>query len=783
VEGAVKANGTAGPERGADFIRAMVDDDMATGRFGGRVITRFPPEPNGYLHIGHAKAICLDFGIAAEYGGRCHLRMDDTNPETEDVAYVNAIIRDIRWLGFDWSEHLYYASDYFEQFFDFAVGLIRKGLAYVDSSTEDEIREFRGTVTEPGRPTRFRDRSVEVNLDLFIRMRNGEFPDGSHVLRARIDLGSRNMLMRDPVLYRIRHATHYRRGDTWCIYPLYDYAHPLEDAIECVTHSLCTLEFENNRELYDWVVENCDVKCRPYQTEFARLELDYMMTSKRKTLRLVEAGHVTGWDDPRLPTLAGLRRRGVTPEAIRALVDLVGVARTNSRVDIAKLDYAIRDDLNQRAPRVLCVLDPLRVVITNYAEGETETFDAPSWPHDVPREGSRPLPFSRVLYIDREDFMEEPPRGFHRLAPGREVRLRYACIIRCDDVVKDDTGEIIELRCSYDPATRGGSAPDGRTVKGTIHWVSAAHSLPCEVRLYDRLFATPEPEAGEDGNVTGALNPESLVVMRGARIEPSVANDPAGSHYQFERLGYFVSDAVDSKPGGLVFNRTVTLRDTSKRIAAGEPADAGGRPKRDRPAPDRAIVSPARERTRGPQEQARYRSLLDVYGLGEDEASILARETGTASFFEAAVREWPGTNRGAAGRPLANWIINELPRELAGRTLEVLPFGPREFAGLVALAEAGALNSSAAREVLAEMARSGDEPAALVDRMGLRQVSDEAALGPVIDAVLEANGAKVADYRSGRTGLIGFFMGQVMARSGGRANPEVARRLLLERLG
>jgi glutaminyl-tRNA synthetase len=783
VSGAAKANELAGPKAGTDFVRAMVEEDLASGRFGGRVITRFPPEPNGYLHIGHAKAICLDFGIAAEYGGRCHLRMDDTNPETEDVAYVNAIIRDIRWLGFDWDEHLYYASDYFEQFYDFAVGLIRKGLAYVDSSTEDEIREFRGTVTEPGRPTRNRGRGIEENLDLFARMRAGEFADGAHVLRARIDLASPNMLMRDPVLYRIRHASHYRRGDTWCIYPLYDYAHPLEDAIECVTHSLCTLEFENNRELYDWVVENCDVKCRPYQTEFARLELDYMMTSKRKTLRLVEAGHVTGWDDPRLPTIAGLRRRGVTPEAIRALVDLVGIARTNSRVDIAKLDYAIRDDLNQRAPRVLCVLDPLRVVITNYPEGQTETFEAPLWPHDVGREGTRPLPFSRVLYIDRADFMESPPPGFHRLAPGREVRLRYACIIRCDEAIRDGTGEIIELRCSYDPATRGGSSPDGRTVKGTIHWVSAEHSLPCEVRLYDRLFTSPEPESGEDGDVTRFLNPESLVVRDGARIEPSVANDPAGSHYQFERLGYFVSDAVDSKPGALVYNRTVTLRDTWKRIAAGESADVEGRPKRERPAPDRTAAPPPRERTRDPREESKYRSLLEVYGLGDDEASILARDDATAAFFEAAFREWAGPDRATAGRPLANWIINELPRELGGRPLDALPFGPRELAGLVELTAAGSLNSSAAREVLAEMARAGGEPAALMDRLGLSQISDEAALGPVVDAVLEAHASRVADYRKGRTGLIGFFMGQVMARSGGRANPGIAKRLLLEKLG
>ena len=554
--------------QGRDFIRAMVERDQQTGKYGARVETRFPPEPNGYMHIGHAKSCCLNFGLAREHGGVCHLRFDDTNPETEDMKYVEAFQEDVRWLGFDWGEHLYFASDYFEQLYDYAVRLIETGKAYVDSSSEDEIREGRGTVTAPGRNSKFRGRSVEENLDLFERMKNGEFPNGAHVLRAKIDMAHPNMLMRDPILYRIRHASHYRRGDRWCIYPLYDFTHCLSDAIEDITHSLCTLEFKDNNELYEWVLDAVEIpRPRTEQTEFARLNLDYMVLSKRKLMELVRQGRVTGWGDPRMPTIAGLRRRGVTPEAIRKFCDLVGVAKTDSRVDIEKLEYCIRDDLNTRAPRVLCVLRPLKVTITNYPEGQVEELEAPYWPHDVPKEGSRRLPFSGTLYIERDDFMEDPPRKFFRLAPGREVRLRYGYFVTCTDIVKNDAGEVVELLCTYDPTTRGGDAPDGRKVKGTIHWVSAEHSLPCEVRLYDRLFAVSDPDDVEDGqNFTANLNADSLVTLSDSRIEPSVAEDPPGSRYQFERQGYFVSDIVDSKAGTLVFNRTVTLRDTWAKI-------------------------------------------------------------------------------------------------------------------------------------------------------------------------------------------------------------------------
>ena len=556
-------------DRGLDFIRAMVSRDVAAGKWGGRVATRFPPEPNGFAHIGHAKSICLNFGLAEEFGGTCNLRFDDTNPLTEEQQYVEAFKDDVRWLGFDWDDREYYASDYFEQLYEFAVILIRKGRAYVDSESEEAIRLARGTVTRPGTASPYRSRTVEENLDLFRRMRAGEFPDGAHVLRAKIDMASANMLMRDPLLFRIRHASHYRQGDAWCLYPLYDFTHCLSDAIEKITHSLCTLEFSDNRAVYDWIVHEVGIPDPPEQTEFARLNLDYTVLSKRKLVRLVRDGIVAGWDDPRMPTIAGLRRRGVTPEAIRAFVDMVGVARVDSRVDIGKLEHAIRDDLNLQVPRVLCVLKPLMVVIDNYPEGQVEELDAPYYPHDVPKEGTRLLPFSRVLYIERDDFMEDPPKKFFRLAPGREVRLRYGYFITCTDVVKDASGHVVELRCTYDPATRGGDAPDGRKVKGTIHWVSAERSVRAEVRLYDRLFTQPDPDdVPDDQDFMASLNPESLVVLDDARIEPSVAHAPPGTRYQFERQGYFVSDALDSKPGALVFNRTVPLRDTWAKIVA-----------------------------------------------------------------------------------------------------------------------------------------------------------------------------------------------------------------------
>jgi glutaminyl-tRNA synthetase len=548
------------PTPSLDFIRARVAEDVKSDKNDGRVHTRFPPEPNGYLHIGHAKSICLNFGVAAENNGLCNLRFDDTNPSKETVEYEESIQRDVRWLGFDWEDRMFYASDYFQQLYDYAVHLIKDGKAYVDSLSADEIREHRGTLTAPGKESPYRDRPVEENLRLFEQMRNGVFEDGTHVLRAKIDMTSGNINMRDPVMYRIMHVSHYRQGSKWVLYPMYDYAHPISDALERITHSLCTLEFEDHRPLYDWFLENLPVPARPVQIEFARLNLSYTVLSKRKLLTLVNEKAVRGWDDPRMPTLSGLRRRGYTPEAIRKFCDAIGVAKRDAIVDVAQLEHAIRDDLNKRSPRVMAVLRPLRVVIENYPQNETEELDAVNNPED-PAAGTRKVPFSRVLYIEQDDFLESPPKQFFRLAPGREVRLRYAYFITCKEVVKDGSGNVVELRCTYDPATRGGDAPAGRpSPKATLHWVSAAHALPVEVRLYDRLFNEERPDNDSP------INPDSLQVLTASQVEPSLKNAKHLDRFQFERQGYFCLD-LDSKPDALVFNRTVTLRDTWAKIA------------------------------------------------------------------------------------------------------------------------------------------------------------------------------------------------------------------------
>jgi glutaminyl-tRNA synthetase len=768
-----------------DFIRAKVAEDLRTDKYGGRVATRFPPEPNGFLHIGHAKAICLNFGIALENeGGTCNLRFDDTNPVTEEEKYARAIQHDIRWLGFDWEDRLYYASDYFDKFYAYAVKLVEDGKAYVDSLNEQQIREYRGTVTERGREGPYRSRSVEENLDLLERMRAGEFEDGAHVLRAKIDMASPNMLMRDPLLYRIRHAHHYRAGDRWCIYPMYDFAHCLEDAIEHITHSLCSLEFKDNRELYDWVLREVGIPNPPEQTEFARLDLDYTVLSKRKLIRLVAEGYVAGWDDPRMPTLAGLRRRGVTPEAIRTFCDMIGVARVDSRVDVGKLEFCIRDDLNQRVPRVMCVLRPLRVVITNYPEERVEWLDAPYYPHDVPKEGSRKVPFSRVLYIEREDFEERPHHKFFRLAPGREVRLRYGYFIRCDEVVKDPvSGEVTELLCSYDPATKGGGAPDGRKVKGTIHWVSAEHSLPAEIRLYDRLFTVPDPDDPKHGeDFTSNLNPHSLITLCDSRVEPSVANDPAGTRYQFERQGYFCSDVVESSSDHLVFNRTISLRDTWAKIAAEEAEksssarsdkqeakrDAGTSPART-PKPKRARVGTPEHAKR----KARYRQL----GLGAGEARVLADNRALAEFFDAVLAVYDNP------KAVAGWVINDVMREVKDRDLADLPFSAEELGALARLVHDGVVSRTIAKEVFAVMARDGGDPQAIVRERGLEQVSDAAAIQSLVEKVIANHAAEVERYREGKTALLAFFVGQVMKESGGKASPTLVGEMIQEKLG
>ncbi len=561
-----------------DFVRQIVADDIETNKWGGMVVTRFPPEPNGYLHIGHAKSICLNFGIARQFGGRCHLRFDDTNPEKEEQEYVNSIIEDVRWLGWDWGEHLYYGSDYFQQMYEWSVELIKKNMAYVCDLSAEQTRQYRGTLTEPGKESPYRNRSIEENLDLFERMRAGEFTDGSRTLRAKIDMSHPNLNMRDPVMYRILHASHHRTDDKWCIYPMYDWAHGFEDSIETVTHSICTLEFENHRPLYDWFIDAVNESRtddgsgpwgkkiqHPQQIEFARLNLNYTVMSKRKLLQLVQARYVAGWDDPRMPTICGLRRRGYSPEALREFCKRIGVNKFNSTVDIALLEHCLREDLNKTSPRVMAVLNPLKVIIDNYPEGQVEELEAINNPED-PNAGTRKVPFSHELYIEQEDFMEEPPKKFFRLAPGREVRLRYAYFVTCTDVVKDSHGNIVELHCTYDPATRGGDAPDGRKVKSTLHWVSAGHALQAEVRLYDRLFTKENPDYVVEGqDFTSGLNPNSLEVLPSCMIEPSLAGAEPLSRFQFERLGYFCVDPEISE-GKLIFNRTVGLRDTWAKI-------------------------------------------------------------------------------------------------------------------------------------------------------------------------------------------------------------------------
>lgn len=556
-------NGASGLER-LDFVRQIVADDSKTGKWDNRVHTRFPPEPNGYLHIGHAKSICLNFGIAAEFGGKCNLRFDDTNPCKEEQEYVDSIIQDVRWLGWDWDDRLFFGSDYFEQMYQWAVALIEKGKAYVCDLTVEETRQYRGTLTQPGKESPFRNRSSAENLDLFSRMRAGEFPDGTRTLKAKIDMAHPNINMRDPVMYRILHASHHRTGDAWCIYPMYDWAHGLEDSVERITHSICTLEFENHRPLYDWFLDELGIY-HPRQIEFARLNLTYTVMSKRKLLRLVQENFVCGWDDPRMPTLGGLRRRGYSPESIRNFCKIIGVNKFNSTVDVALLEHCLREDLNRTSPRVMAVLRPLKIVLTNYPEDQVEWLDAVNNPED-PSAGTRKVPFSKVLYIEQEDFMEEPPKKFFRMAPSREVRLRYAYFIRCEEVIKDAAGNIIELRCTYDPATRGGDAPDGRKVKATLHWVADAHALDATVRLYEHLFVKEDPEAVDEGkDFTDSLNPDSLQVLSGCKVEPSLKDAVPLARYQFERLGYFCTDS-DSTSGELIFNRTATLKDTWAKI-------------------------------------------------------------------------------------------------------------------------------------------------------------------------------------------------------------------------
>ncbi|MCA9674378.1 MAG: glutamine--tRNA ligase/YqeY domain fusion protein [Myxococcales bacterium] len=768
-----------------DFIRDIIDDDLRTGKHGGRVLTRFPPEPNGYLHIGHAKSICLNFGIAQQYGTRCNLRFDDTNPVKEDVEYVDSIQADIQWLGFSFGGVALYASDYFEEMYALCEDLIRDGKAYVCELTDEQIKEYRGTLTEPGRPSPWRDRPVEDSLARFRDMRGGALADGACVVRAKIDMASANMKMRDPLLYRIRHAHHHRTGDAWCIYPMYDYAHPISDAIEGITHSICTLEFENNRELYDWVVEHTRVSerhgfSRPQQIEFARLALDYTVMSKRKLLTLVVDHHVAGWDDPRMPTIAGMRRRGYSAEAIRAFAELVGVAKANSVVDIGKLEYCVRDDLNRTAPRVMGVVRPLKLTITSYGDDTVESFDAPYFPADVGKPGSRPLPFSRTLWIERDDFAQDPPADYQRLAPGRTVRLRHAYCVTCEDVVEQD-GEVVEVRCRHLPDTIGKN-PAGEKVWGVIHWVSAAHALDAEVRLYDRLFKDPRPEdAG--GDFLGNLNPASLEVVAGAKLEASLAGAAPGSRWQLERVGYFAVDPVDSRPDALVLNRIVTLRDSwaSKADAATAPAADAPREKsakaKTRPPRRSKAEYRAEARVRDPALAAAYDRLQQVHGLAEGDADVLTGDAALVSFFDAAIDV-----AGAAPAAVARWMTNELSGVLGERPVTESPMRAAQFGRFVVMAESGTITRPVAKQLLEQLVARGGEPEALVAQLGLAAAADDGAIAAIVDEVLAGNAAKVEQYRGGKVGLLGFFVGQVVKASKGAADPQRVQELLKEKL-
>lgn len=741
-----------------DFLRTKVEEDLASGKYKN-IITRFPPEPNGFPHIGHAKSICINFGIARDYQGHCNLRMDDTNPTTEDMKYVEALKDAVTWLGFKWADKVYFASDYFPQIYTYAVKLVQLGKAYVDSLNEEEIREYRGTVTEAGKRSKFAERSIEENLDLLERMKNGEFKDGEHVLRAKIDMSAANMKMRDPLLYRIRHAHHFRTGDTWCIYPMYDFAHCLSDYIEGVTHSICTLEFENNRDIYDWVLDALELTPpRPYQHEFARLGMNYTVMSKRKLLELVNGNYVNGWDDPRLPTIAGYKRRGYTPESILNFCDQIGIAKANSMVDVAQLEFCIRDDLNQKVPRVMCVLDPLKITIENY-EGE-EAIDASYYPHDVPKEGSRKLPFSREIFIERDDFMENPPADYYRLTPEQPVRLKHAYIISVKEVVKDASGAVIEIKAEYHADSKSGSDTSGIKVKSAIHWVSAKHAKRVEVRLYERLYKVDAPEGLED------LNPDSLHIIKNAYVEPAVITEKPDVRFQFERQGYFYADPVDYTAALPVFNKIVGLKDSwSKKAESTESAPKSHVPK----AHVEGEVVPMNE-----IERALFDKYTTELKLNTEIANTLARDAGLSAFYNEAlcILNSPVS--------LANIVANEVAREL--KQANELKFSAQHVAELVKMMDEGVISNKIAKQVFEEIAQTGENPKAIVESKGLVQMSDPEKLKPLIDEVIAKNPDNVAKYKAGNTNLFGFFVGQVLKSSGGKANPTVVNELVAEKL-
>ena len=741
-----------------NFLQAIVEKDLQSGKCK-EIVTRFPPEPNGFPHIGHAKSIFINFGIARDYNGHCNLRMDDTNPTKEDTKYVEALKDAVQWLGYDWEGSVRFTSDYFSQIHEYAIELIKMGKAYVDSVDEEEMRELRGTVTEAGKRSKYADRSVEENLDLFRRMKDGEFEDGSHVLRAKIDMSAANMKMRDPLMYRIRHAEHFRTGKKWAIYPMYDFAHCLSDYIEGVSHSICTLEFENNRDIYNWVLEELKLEPpRPYQHEFARLGINYTVMSKRKLLELVEGGQVSGWDDPRMPTIAGYRRKGYTPESILTFCEQIGIAKANSMVDVSQLEFCIRDDLNTKVPRVMCVLDPLKVTLINY-EG-SEELDASYYPDDVPKDGSRKLPFSREIYIERDDFEENPPKGYFRLTLEQPVRLKHGYIISCKEVVKDSTGKVVEIKAEYAPESKSGQDTSGIKVKSAIHWVSAAEAKEVEVRLYDRLFSSEVPEGVED------LNPNSLKVVKDALIEPAVVNEKPDERFQFERQGYFYADPIDYSDAKPVYNKIVGLKDSW-----GKKSKAVQTPVKEKKVQiDGEVVAMSAE------EKALFTRYQEKLGLNSEVANTLARDANLSSFYEEAL----STLKSPVN--LANLVTNEVAREMKQVEKEALKFTPNQIAELVKMVDDATISNKIAKQVFEEMVTSGKNPAKIVEEKGLVQISDPAIIAAIIDEVIEKNPDNVAKFKDGNKKLLGFFVGQVLKATGGKANPKIVNELVAQKL-
>ena len=743
-----------------NFLQAIVEKDLQSGK-NKEIVTRFPPEPNGFPHIGHAKSIFINFGIARDYNGHCNLRMDDTNPTKEDTKYVDALKDAVTWLGYEWEGNVRFTSDYFAQIHEYAIELIKMGKAYVDSVDEEEMRELRGTVTEAGKRSKYANRTVEENLELFERMRQGEFKDGEQVLRAKIDMSAANMKMRDPLMYRIRHAEHFRTGDEWCIYPMYDFAHCLSDYIEGVSHSICTLEFENNRDIYNWVLDTLKLTPpRPYQHEFARLGINYTVMSKRKLLELVEGKYVNGWDDPRLPTIAGLRRKGYTPESIVTFCDQVGIAKANSMVDVAQLEFTIRNDLNPKVPRVMCVLDPLKITLVNY-EG-SEELDASYYPDDVPKEGLRKLPFSREIYIEHDDFEENPPKGYFRLTPEQPVRLKHGYIIACKEIIKDSDGKIIEIKAEYYPTSQSGSDTSGIKVKSAIHWVSDDKAKKVEVRLYDRLYSSEMPEGIED------LNPNSLKIITDALIEPAVVTEKPDERFQFERQGYFFADPIDYTDEKPVYNKIVGLKDSWDKKTKVTPSKAQAKEKKVQIDGDVVAMTPEQEKLFN-----RYKEKLKLNG---EVANTLSRDTNLSAFFEEALTVLHSPAN------LANIITNEVAREIKKSSKNALKFTPKQIAELIKMVDDTIISNKIAKQVFEEMLTSGTNPVEIVESKGLVQISDPAVIGAIIDEVIEKNPDNVEKFRAGNNKLLGFFVGQVLKNTGGKANPKIVNQLLTQKL-